>query len=62
MFKGLEGFKRLECLEGLEGFKGLESLRAGKRQGFTVVKGLEGFKRLEGLERFRRANGRLGRP
>ena len=31
-------------------------LRAGKRQGFTVVKGLEGFKRLEvleGLERFR---------
>ena len=25
-------------------------LRAGKRQGFTVVKGLEG---LEGLERFR---------
>ena len=25
-------------------------LRAGKRQGFTVVKGLEGFKRLEGLE------------
>ena len=25
-------------------------LRAGKRQGFTVVEGLEGFKRLEGLE------------
>ena len=33
-----------------EGFKGLEGLRAGKRQGLTVVKGLEGFKRLEGLE------------
>ena len=35
---------------GFGDFKGLEGLRAGKRQGFTVVKGLEGFKRLEGLE------------
>ena len=46
--------KRLECLEG---FKGLEGLRAGKRQGCTVVKGLEGFKRLEGLEGFKRLEG-----
>ena len=38
----------------------LEGLRAGKRQGFTVVKGLEGFKRLGGLEGFKRMEGLEG--